>query len=104
MTVIAIFGYGAYTIYCMLGIAFFLSIMFPTIFALGVAGLGEDTKTASSLIVMSIVGGAILPLGLGYLADITGNIQYGYLVPLICLLVVALFGLRGYKPQQGLVT
>jgi len=41
---------------------------------------------------------------LGYLADITGNIQYGYLVPLICLLVVALFGLRGYKPQQGLVT
>lgn len=104
LTVIAIFGYGAYTIYCMLGIAFFLSIMFPTIFALGVAGLGEDTKTASSLIVMSIVGGAILPLGLGYLADITGNIQYGYLVPLICLLVVALFGLRGYKPQQGLVT
>ena len=99
LTIGAIFGYSAYTIYCLLGIGFFISIMFPTIFALGVKHLGEDTKTASSLIVMSVVGGAIIPLALGYIADLTDNIQYGYGVPLICLLVVAYFGYTGHKPS-----
>ena len=99
LTLVAIFGHNAYTIYCLLGIGFFISIMFPTIFALGVKNLGEDTKTASSLIVMSVVGGAIIPLALGYIADLTNNIQYGYSVPLICLIVVAFFGYRGHKPS-----
>jgi fucose permease len=46
---------------------------------------------------MSIVGGAILPLALGYIADATNNIQNGYIVPLICFVVVLYFGLKGYK-------
>lgn len=98
LTLIAIFGKGSITIYALIGVAFFMSIMFPTIFSLGIAGLGKDTKIASSLIVMSIVGGAILPLGLGYISDLTHNIQYGYMVPLLCFIVVFVFGMYGWKP------
>ncbi|MCJ7932906.1 MAG: L-fucose:H+ symporter permease [Chryseobacterium sp.] len=98
LTLVAIFGEGNMTIYALIGVAFFMSIMFPTIFSLGIAGLGKDTKIASSLIVMSIVGGAILPLGLGYISDFTHNIQYGYMVPFICFIVVFAFGLYGWKP------
>src|SRR5690606_35451410 len=61
LTLYVIYGDGIGTLYAMIGIAFFMSIMFPTIFAVGVEGIGADTKSASSLIVMSIVGGAALP-------------------------------------------
>jgi len=98
LTVVAIFASGIITVYALIGIAFFMSIMFPTIFSMGIAGLGRDTKLGSSLIVMSIVGGALLPLGLGYISDITGNIQYGYVVPLICFLVVFFFGWKKWRP------
>lgn len=91
LTIVAILGNGTITIYALIGVSFFMSIMFPTIFSLGISGLGEHTKTGSSLIVMSIVGGAILPLLLGYVSDATQNIQYGYTVPLVCFFVVFLF-------------
>ena len=71
--------------------------MFPTIFALGIKELKGDTEFGSSLIIMSIVGGAVLPRIFGYISDITGNIQYGYLVPLLCFAVVASFGFKGYR-------
>jgi FHS family L-fucose permease-like MFS transporter len=74
-----------------------MSIMFPTIFALGIKDLGGDTEFGSSLIIMSIVGGAILPRVFGYIADATGDIQLGYIVPLVCFAVVCFFGWRGYK-------
>jgi MFS transporter, FHS family, L-fucose permease len=98
LTVVAIFAQGMLTVYALIGIAFFMSIMFPTIFSMGIAGLGKDTKLGSSLIVMSIVGGALLPLGLGYISDITGNIQYGYVVPFVCFLVVFIFGYKKWRP------
>jgi len=98
LTLVAIFGSGIITVYALIGVAFFMSIMFPTIFSMGIAGLGKDTKLGSSLIVMSIVGGAILPLGLGYISDVTNNIQYGYIVPLICFAVVFIFGWKKWKP------
>lgn len=91
LTLVAIFAEGSITVYALIGVSFFMSIMFPTIFSLGISGLGEHTKTGSSLIVMAIVGGAILPLFLGYISDVTQNIQYGYIVPLICFAVVFLF-------------
>lgn len=94
LTCVSIFGSGVITLYAMVGIAFFMSIMFPTIFAMGVSGLGSATKSASSLIIMSIVGGAILPPLLGYVSDVTGNMQYGYFVVLCCFAVVALFALN----------
>ena len=62
---------------------FFMSIMFPTIFSLGLHGLGEETKRASSYIVMSIVGGAVIPPLLGWIADEFG-MRIGFAVPLVC--------------------
>jgi FHS family L-fucose permease-like MFS transporter len=97
LCVVAIYGHGMITVYAAIGICFFLSIMFPTIFALGIADLGDDTENGSSLLIMSIVGGAIMPRFFGLISDHTGDIQLGYFVPLVCLLVVAYFGWRGYK-------
>ena len=98
LTMVAIFAHGIITVYALIGIAFFMSIMFPTIFSMGITSLGKDTKLGSSLIVMSIVGGAVLPLALGYISDVTQNIQYGYAVPFTCFLVVFIFGWKKWKP------
>jgi FHS family L-fucose permease-like MFS transporter len=97
---VAIFAHGMITIYAVIGIYFFMSIMFPTIFALGIKDLKGDTEFGSSLIIMSIVGGAIIPRFFGYVSDATGNIQYGYYVPLVCFMVIALFGLTGHRVRK----
>jgi FHS family L-fucose permease-like MFS transporter len=80
---------GAWTI---VASSFFLGIMFPTIFALGLKGLGENTKLGGSFLVMAIVGGAFFPLMLGKIADSTGSMAMGYLVPLFCFAGVAVYG------------
>jgi len=98
LCLIAILGDGAYVVYALGGLGFFMSIMFPTIFGLGIEGIGEDTKPGSSWLIMSIVGGAILPYAMGTLIDYYGdNIQIGYSIPLFCFLVILYFGLKGYK-------
>ncbi len=98
LCLVAILGKGSYVVYALGAIGFFMSIMFPTIFALGIDGIGDDTKPGSSWLIMSIVGGAILPFGMGSLIDMYGdNIQIGYSIPLVCFLVILYFGLRGYK-------
>lgn len=81
---------GAYAIVVS---SFFLSIMFPTIFALGLKGLGPNTKLAGSLLVMAIVGGAVFPPIHGWIAKSTGSVAKGYIVPLLGYAVVALYGL-----------
>jgi FHS family L-fucose permease-like MFS transporter len=82
----------------MMSIPFFLSIMFPTIFALGIRDLGEETKLASSLLVMSIIGGAFTPVVMGQISDRTGgNIQVAYIMPVVCMLFILWFGLRGHR-------
>lgn len=92
---IAIFGTGILPVYALIAMPFFMSIMFPTIFAMGIAGLGEETKSASSFIVMSIAGGAFFPLIMGAISDATGgNIQVSYIVPAICFAVIAFFAYR----------
>jgi FHS family L-fucose permease-like MFS transporter len=95
LCLVAIYAKDTTAIYALIGICFFMSIMFPTIFSLGIKNLGADTEMASSLIVMSIVGGAILPRIFGLISDATGNIQMGYIVPLVCFIVVAYFGWKG---------
>lgn len=100
LCLIAIFGNGVITIYTLIAICFFMSIMFPTIFSLGIESLGKDTEMASSLIVMSIVGGAVLPRFFGLISDSTGNIQNGYIVPLIAFAVVAYFGWKGSEVKN----
>lgn len=97
---VAIMASGITTVYAVIGICFFMSVMFPTIFSLGIKDLKEDTELGSSLIIMSIVGGAILPRFFGYLSDGTGNIQNGYYVPLVCFVVIMLFGLMGQKTTR----
>jgi FHS family L-fucose permease-like MFS transporter len=71
---------------------FFISIMFPTIFALGLKGLGRNTKLGGSLLVMAIVGGAVFPPIAGFIARQTGSLALGYIVPLIGFVGVAVYG------------
>ncbi len=73
------------------GVEFFMSIMYPTIFSLGIKNMKEKTELASSYMVMMIVGGAFLPMLLGYISDKTNSIQLGYVVPLICFAVVCMY-------------
>ncbi len=69
------------------------SIMFPTIFALSIRNLGPHTKTASSLLVMSIVGGALAPLSMGYIADTTGNMATAFIIPLFCYVAICTYAI-----------
>jgi len=95
---------------CLLTTSLFMSIMFPTIFALGLKGMGEKTKTAGSLLVMAILGGAILTKLMGILADSRGGLQAAYLVPVVCFVGVALYAwfggeapAVGERPAAGMV-
>jgi len=72
--------------------SFFMSVMFPTIFALGVKGLGADTKLGGSLIVMAILGGALFPPLMGVVARTTGSLALGYLIPAAGYVAVGLYG------------
>jgi MFS transporter, FHS family, L-fucose permease len=97
LSIVAIAAHGTITVYAVVLICFFMSIMFPTIFALGIKGLGGDTEYGSSLLIMSIVGGAILPGLFAITGDLIGNIQFGYIVPLFCFVIVAYFGWRSQE-------
>jgi len=80
-------------IYALMGVQFFMSIMFPTIFSLSIEGLGSRTKQGASLLIMSIVGGALIPLLMGRVSDMF-NIKTAYLVPMVCFVVVSVFAAR----------
>lgn len=67
------------------------SIMFPTIFALAIRGLGEHTKTASSLLIMCIVGGAVAPIIMGAIADYSHNMALSFVIPLICFVIICCY-------------
>jgi FHS family L-fucose permease-like MFS transporter len=98
LCLVAIYGTGINVIYALGAIGFFMSIMFPTIFSLGLVGLKSNTETGSSWLVMSIVGGAILPYGMGTLIDLNhDNIQSGYIIPLVCFVIVLYFSVWGRK-------
>jgi MFS transporter, FHS family, L-fucose permease len=101
LSLVAIYADGKNVVIALGGLGFFMSIMFPTIFSLGIKGLKENTKPASSLIVMSIIGGAIFPVIMGKMIDsFDDNIQIGYSVPLVCFFVVLYFGLKGHQVQK----
>jgi MFS transporter, FHS family, L-fucose permease len=90
LLVVAINTTGVFAVYCLVGVEFFMSIMFPTIFSLGIRGLGNKTKEGSSLLIMSIVGGAILPVIMGRVSDVS-NIQNSYIVPCLCFIFIVYF-------------
>ena len=89
-------GGGKLGMYAMFGTFFFMSVMFPTIFALGIRGLGDYTKLGSSLIVMSIVGGAIAAPFMGHIAD-AHSMRAGFVVPLVCFAFIAIYGAMWQK-------
>jgi FHS family L-fucose permease-like MFS transporter len=97
---IAVWFDGMLPIYALMAIFFFESIMFPTIFALGVKNLGADTKRGSSFIIMSIVGGAVMPYVMGWMAD-QYSTAFAYIIPMFCFLFVVYYGLKGYEVKSA---
>lgn len=96
LCLVGVFAGGETAVYAVLAINFFMSIMFPTIFALGVKDLGDDTKLGSSFIIMAIVGGAIVPPIMGLMADNLG-IQQSFFLPFVCFLFVIYYGWKGHE-------
>jgi FHS family L-fucose permease-like MFS transporter len=94
---VGILAKGHVAVYAVMATPFFMSIMFPTIFALGIKDLGEETKLAASFLVMAIIGGAVAPLLMGAISDATGSIQVAYIIPLICCAYIFFFGVKGHK-------
>jgi FHS family L-fucose permease-like MFS transporter len=89
-------GLGWTSLISLYGVFFFMSIMFPTIFALGIKDLGPQTKKASSFLVMSIVGGAVFPPVMGWIADVY-NMSVGFYAPIPFFVYILFYALRGYK-------
>lgn len=96
LCLVVISANGDLSVYSLMAIFFFESIMFPTIFALGIKDLGHHTKKGSSFIIMSIVGGALVPYVMGVLTD-QRSISFAYTVPLFCFIIVAWYGWHGYR-------
>src|SRR5690606_8672306 len=96
LLVVTMSSSGATALYSIVAIGAFNSIMFPTIFALGIERLGPLTSKASSLLVMAIVGGAVVPFLQGVLADHVG-LQHSFVLPLICYGYIIFYGLAGSR-------
>jgi FHS family L-fucose permease-like MFS transporter len=90
---------GHTAMWTILAVGFFNSIMFPTIFSLGVAELGPLTGNGSGILNMAIVGGAILPVIQGLIADRVG-IHHAFVIPVVCYLYILFYGLSGSKPNS----
>jgi MFS transporter, FHS family, L-fucose permease len=99
LVIVSMLTSGSLAMWSMIAVGFFNSIMFPSIFALGVAELGPLTSTGSGLINMAIVGGAIVPLIQGVVADHIG-IHHAYLLPVICYLYILFYAVRGSIPNS----
>jgi MFS transporter, FHS family, L-fucose permease len=99
--IVAIVTSGVVPVYAVVLIGFFHSIMFPTIFALGIKNLGPLTKRGSSLMVMAIIGGAVFPAIMGRISD-ASSIQTAFLIPLFCYAYILYFALAGYRPASAL--
>lgn len=99
LLLLAIVLHGMFSIYALIGVEFFMSIMFPTIFSLSIRGLGPRTKQGASWVIMAIVGGAIFPVIMGRVSDIS-NIQFSYIVPALCFFVILYFAIRNVNVKD----
>jgi FHS family L-fucose permease-like MFS transporter len=99
LLLLAVMLHGRFSVYALMGVEFFMSIMFPTIFSLSIRGLGSKTKEGSSLVIMAIVGGAIFPVIMGRVSDMS-NIQTAYLVPAMCFIVIFYFALKNFSVKK----
>jgi MFS transporter, FHS family, L-fucose permease len=94
------FTTGAVSIWSLVLCGLANSIMYPTIFALGIAELGPMTSKGSGVITIGNVGGAVIPPLFGLLAVKFGSYQYAFVLPIICYLFITYYGLSGYKPSR----
>lgn len=97
LLLLAILLGGRTAMWCIIGVGLFTSIGWPNIFSLALEGTGVLKSQVSSLLVMAILGGAILPPVQGYLADAAKNLQFSYIIPLIAYTYVAFYGAVGHK-------
>jgi FHS family L-fucose permease-like MFS transporter len=95
----AIFTSGSTALWSILSIGLFNSIMWSNIFTLAIKDLGKDTAQGSSLLVMMILGGALIPLIQGAVADMLDGYHYSFFVPVFCYIYLAYYGWKGYKPK-----
>ena len=100
LLLVAMFSHGMVAVWSLVLCGVANSIMYPTIFALGIAELGPLTSEGSGIITMGNVGGAVIPFLLGALADKVG-IQYAFIIPIVCYLYVSYYGLSGCKPRRA---
>jgi len=92
-------GTGMMALFALVAVNFFNSIMWPNIFTLAINGLGKQTNHGSSILVMMILGGALVPLVQGNLADVVG-LHGSYFLPILCYAYIAFYGISGWKPNR----
>ncbi len=95
LVIVSMLSFGYLAMWTILLVGLFNSIMFPTIFSLSINGLGKHTSQASGILCMAIVGGALIPVVQGLIADNIG-IHHAFFIPVLCYLYIAYYGLRGY--------
>jgi len=103
LILVAVFSLGDVAMMAILLVGLFNSIMFPTIFSLALNGLKEHTSQGSGILCLAIVGGAIIPLFQGLLADAIG-VQLAFLLPAVCYVFIAYYGVVGSKPEMKAVS
>jgi FHS family L-fucose permease-like MFS transporter len=102
LVLMAMLTTGRVAMAAILAVGLFNSIQFPNIFTLGIEGMGKLTDKASSLLIMAIVGGAIIPVVQGVIADNIG-IHHAYILPLICYAYIVFYGFKGSKIRKPAV-
>ena len=100
LVAIGVLAPGWVGLWCLFLTSFFMSLMFPTIFALGLKELGPNTKIGGSLLVMAIVGGAVLTPIMGLISEKSGSIALAYSVPLLAYIYIAFYSSLGSKPRE----
>ena len=98
MICVAVVSEGAIAMWAILAVGLFNSIMFPTIFSLAICKLGDATSNGAGILCLAIVGGAVIPLIQGVFADVVG-VQLAFLLPALCYMYIAFYGLRGAVPK-----
>lgn len=101
LVVLAILTTGYFSLFSLALVGLFTSVMYPVIFTLSIKGLGDYTKTASSLLIMGVVGGAVIPPLMGLVSD-QGGIRLAYVLPVICYIYVTYYAIKGFKIKNKL--
>ncbi len=100
-TLVAIYGSGHVGVYALIAVSGCMSLMFPTIYGLGIRDLGHDTKIGGSGLIMAILGGAVLTAVQGHVSDLVQDINLAFYVPFCCFIVVALYALMERKLEAA---